>query len=155
MALIDSSFTNLAGPPSLESCTRDVYPADRRFAFAAALRLAHGIASAAEHLHARGIMHGDLYAHNILHGADGAALLGDFGAASFFAPDDRPVAEALQRIEVRAFACLLEELLVRSDPSLAGHQALAELQTACAAETIGARPLFAEIVAILSALRHR
>ncbi|UCV06305.1 leucine-rich repeat-containing protein kinase family protein [Dechloromonas denitrificans] len=155
MALIDASFANLAGPPSLESCTRDVYQADRRFAFAAALRLAHGIASAAEHLHARGIMHGDLYAHNILHGADGTALLGDFGAASFFAPDDRPVAEALQRIEVRAFACLLEELLARCDPSLAGHQALAELQAACAEETIAARPLFAEIVATLAALRRR
>ena len=55
--------------------------------------------------------------HNILHGADGQALLGDFGAASFVAADDPLVAKALQRIEVRAFSCLLEELLAFSAPN--------------------------------------
>ncbi len=82
MALIDSKFRNLAGPPSLDSCTRDVYPAETRFDLDDAIRIALGIASAAEYLHAQGITHGDLYGHNILHGADGQALLGDFGAAS-------------------------------------------------------------------------
>ena len=48
------------------------------------MRLAHGIASAASPLHAQGILHGDLYAHNILAIPTGQALLGDFGAASFF-----------------------------------------------------------------------
>jgi hypothetical protein len=114
MALIDSKFHNLAGPPSLDSCTRDVYPEEASFDLNAAIRIALGIASAAEHLHAQGITHGDLYGHNILHGADGQALLGDFGAASFVPADDPLVARALQRIEVRAFACLLEELLTFS-----------------------------------------
>ena len=155
MALIERGFGNLAGPPSLESCTRDVYPENKRFTLDEALRLVLGIASAANHLHAQGIVHGDLYAHNILHAADGEALLGDFGAASFFAPDDQPLAEALQRIEVRAFACLLDEVLercivpVNSPDSL---KTLTALQAACAQENISTRPLFSDIVAILKTL---
>jgi hypothetical protein len=158
MALIDSDFRNLAGPPSLDSCTRDVYPAETRFGLDDAIRIAHGIASAAEHLHAQGITHGDLYGHNILQGADGQALLGDFGAASFVPADDPLVAKALQRIEVRAFSCLLEELLAFSafDPDSTVNrkkaQKLKSLQADCAQENVSARPLFADIVAILGAL---
>jgi serine/threonine protein kinase len=158
LALIESSFCNLAGPPSLDSCTRDVYPAETRFDLDDAMRIALGIASAAEHLHAQGITHGDLYGHNILHGADGQALLGDFGAASFVSVDDPLVAKALQRIEVRAFACLLEELLAFSalDPDSTVNrekaQKLKSLQADCAQENVSARPLFAEIVLVLGAL---
>ncbi|MBP6188046.1 MAG: protein kinase [Azonexus sp.] len=159
MALIDSEFRNLAGPPSLESCTRDVYPTGASFDLDAAIRIALGIASAAEHLHAQGITHGDLYGHNILHGADGQALLGDFGAASFVPADDPLVAKALQRIEVRAFACLLEELLAFSaleqDSTVDREKVekLKSLQAVCAQENVSARPLFAEIVSVLGALR--
>lgn len=159
MALIDSDFRNLAGPPSLDSCTRDVYRAEARFDLDSAIRIAHGIASAAEHLHAQGVTHGDLYAHNILHGADGQALLGDFGAASFVPAEDQLVARALERIEVRAFACLLEELLAFSalepDSTVDREKAhkLKSLQAACAQENVSARPLFAEIVSVLGALR--
>lgn len=156
MALIGSSFRNLAGPPSLDSCTRDVYPAETCFDLDAAIRIALGIASAAEHLHAQGITHGDLYGHNILHGADGQALLGDFGAASFVPPDDPLVANALQRIEVRAFSCLLEELLDRIAPAAINPEKvekLKSLQADCAQEKVSARPLFAEIVSRLGALR--
>ncbi|NTV71537.1 MAG: protein kinase [Azonexaceae bacterium] len=159
MALIDSNFRNLAGPPSLDSCTRDVYQARARFDLDAALRIALAIASAAEHLHARGITHGDLYAHNILHGADGQALLGDFGAASFVPPDNPLVATALQRIEVRAFSCLLEELLERIGPTAETStvnrekvEKLKFLQADCAQENVSARPLFAEIVSVLGVL---
>jgi serine/threonine protein kinase len=99
-------------------------------------------------LHAQGLMHGDLYAHNILRGAQGAALLGDFGAASFFAPDDVQQAQALQRMEVRAFACLLEELLERCPAAAAVPQVwevLCGLATACSQEDVQQRPLFSEI----------
>ncbi len=149
MDLIAPEFANLAGPPSLDSCTRDIYPPDARFSVADALRLAHGIASAAAHLHQRGIMHGDLYAHNILHAGAGRALLGDFGAASFYDPADELQAAALQRLEVRAFGCLLEELLERctaSPEASAIMPAMRELQAACLSEESATRPLFAEIV---------
>ena len=158
MALVDRAFANLAGPPSLHSCTRDIYPAAARFTLAAAIRIAHGIAAAAEHLHAQGIMHGDLYGHNILHGEAGQALLGDFGAASFYAEADQPGAEALQRLEVRAFACLLEELLARCELPAGAEPALkilANLQIRCGQEISAARPLFAEIVLVLAGLQSQ
>ena len=147
MALIDPGFRPLAGPPSLATCTRDVYPEDARFTADVALRVARVIASAAAHLHARGILHGDLYAHNILHCGEGRALLGDFGAASFFSPDDEGTADALQRIEVRAFGCLLEELVERCvagpDDEVCG--ALMALRDACLQPEQAARPSFADL----------
>jgi serine/threonine protein kinase len=110
------------------------------------LNLAHGIASAVAHLHAKNILHGDLYAHNILWNENGDALLGDFGAASFM-PND---AHDLQRIEVRAFGCLLEELLQRCDsPAL---ENLWELQRRCVNAVVSARPLFAEIEKVLAGM---
>lgn len=155
MELIDPAYNNLAGPPSLESCTRDIYDAATRFDLTAVLGIACSIASAACHLHRRGVMHGDLYAHNILYGGESRALLGDFGAASFHAVGHTAFAHALQRIEVRAFGCLLEELIERCDaPAMAkgALAALAELKMACLSEDIGNRPLFDEIVSRLSAL---
>jgi serine/threonine protein kinase len=154
MELIDPQFVNLAGPPSLASCTRDIYEAHARFDPASVLRIAQGIAAAACHLHRRGVMHGDLYAHNTLHDGRGHVLLGDFGAASFYATDDSNTAVALQRLEVRAYGCLLEELLERCE-GLAerAHAPLAAqltaLKDACLDEDIDNRPLFDEIVARL------
>jgi hypothetical protein len=153
MALIDPAFHNLAGPPSMDSCTRDIYPDGKRFSLAALLKLAHGIASAANHLHSRGIMHGDLYAHNILHTEQGDALLGDFGAASLLACHDEHAA-ALQRLEVRAFGILLGELLERCDAG-AGFDAviarLGQLRNDCLQSEPSARPLFSDVVRRLSA----
>ena len=157
MTLAPARFRSLAAPPSLDSCTRDVYRADTRFAPDAVVRLATSLASAAGQLHARGILHGDLYAHNVLCADDGQAVLGDFGAASMFAAGDGPLAMALERIEVRAFSCLLQELL-SCCPALAGsspvRQQLVDLQAACAHQQTGERPLFAEIIAQLTRCRQ-
>lgn len=148
MSLIDPDFRTLAGPPDFDSCTRDLYADDRRFALPVLLRIARGMASAAQRLHARGIMHGDLYAHNVLWREDGHCLLGDFGAASFNSAMDVRASSALQRIEVRAYGCLLEELLDRAmtEPGQgAVRDGLRALQTRCVAPVVSARPVFAEI----------
>ncbi len=50
------------------------------------LRILRDTAAAVVHLHQRGILHGDLYAYNLLVNPAGHTLLGDFGAASFFDP---------------------------------------------------------------------
>lgn len=155
MELIDPQFKNLAGPPSLASCTRDIYDADARFDLDSTLGIAHGIASAANHLHAKGIMHGDLYAHNILHDGQGHALLGDFGAASFYAPRDPMPGPLLQRIEVRAFGCLLEELIERTDPQLSARDIMVDLvslKNECLVDDTYNRPAFPEIVRRLSGM---
>ncbi|HLY96743.1 MAG TPA: protein kinase, partial [Sideroxyarcus sp.] len=86
---------------------------------------------------------------------DGHPLLGDFGAASFFGPEDRQHAKALQRIEVRAFACLLEELLERcsAEDSQVARKTLVDLHARCAQQDSAARPLFAEIEQVLLTLQ--
>jgi hypothetical protein len=147
MSLIDPAFRNLAGPPSLASCTRDIYADDLRFTLPVALNIARGIAAVAAHLHKQGIMHGDLYAHNILWDDAGDCLLGDFGAASFL-PQDVRQAEAMQRIEVRAFACLLDELIERcksTSENAAILNAMRALQQRCDSKQVISRPLFADI----------
>lgn len=152
LELIDPAFRILAGPPSFASCTRDVYAPDARFQPEAALRIARGVAAAVAHLHARGLLHGDVYAHNILTNPAGQALLSDFGAACFFTAGQPEVALALQRLEARAFGCLLEELLERTDfaaaPAVA--QALWALQQQCVQPSVAARPLFRELMEALT-----
>ncbi|WP_429129379.1 leucine-rich repeat-containing protein kinase family protein [Aeromonas media] len=154
MTLIDPGFVNLAGPPSLDSCTRDVYPVDLTFTPNALLAMAQGVASAALHLHERGILHGDLYAHNLLHSVQeqGRVLLGDFGAASCYDGADRERAARLERLEVRAFGCLLEELLTRCHPRDEALGALHSLAEACLLEAVLQRPSFAEILARIDAV---
>jgi hypothetical protein len=143
MELIDTGYATLAGPPDLESCTRDVYREGHEFTMAEVLRAAMDLSSVALHLHERGIKHGDFYAHNILRNADGECLLGDFGAASFY-----PREVDLERIEVRAFGCLLEELLIRAKPGdheSGAAESLWALQKRCVSEVVKGRPRFAEI----------
>lgn len=154
MQLIDPSFANLAGLPSLASCSRDVYADDRCFSAQVALRIAMGIASAAEHLHQQGITHGDLYGHNILLNDQGDCLLGDFGAASFHSTTDSLETRALQRIEVRAFGVLLEELLARIDSGLSNErrEVLEELAQRCSQADVLGRPGFSEVIEVLQQL---
>ncbi|MES2920370.1 MAG: leucine-rich repeat-containing protein kinase family protein [Verrucomicrobiota bacterium] len=153
MPLVDPGFVNLAGPPDFESCTRDVYAADRRFRLAGVLRKMSALASAARHLHERGIAHGDFYAHNILRNADGDCLLGDFGAASLY-----PREVDFERIEVRAFGCLLEELLERVEFEAGDREAVEgmwKLQESCVAEVVRERPGFDEIWNCLESIQVR
>ena len=91
------------------------------------VRLALGMASVTAHLHARGILHGDLYAHNILwNPATAQTLLSDFGAATLLPAAGNPLRSALQALEVRAFGCLLEELLARVAAATAHKAALVD-----------------------------
>ncbi len=146
MHFIPPTYKTLAGPPSLASCTRDVYPAGATFSAAAVQRIATSVAAAGAHLHARGLLHGDLYAHNLQCDAEGHGLLGDMGAASFL-PADPAQSQALQQLEARAFGCLLEELLQLADASLEApkRETWSALRDDCLQEAVAARPLYAEI----------
>lgn len=148
MPLIDPRFTPLAAPPSLESCTRDVYR-DVRIDATAVRHIAAGIAAACAHLHARGINHGDLYAHNILWDESGDNLLGDFGAAAFYPDSD--TGRILERIEVRAFGILLDELLNLCAGESVQRVLLQDLQRRCVAPYLMSRPSFAELETLLEA----
>ncbi|XGV95815.1 MAG: leucine-rich repeat-containing protein kinase family protein [Leptolyngbya sp. BL-A-14] len=156
-SFIPPDYKNLGEPPDLDTCTRDTYPANPTFLLTVIVRIAQGIAAAAAHLHDRGIMHGDLYAHNILVNEMGASLLGDFGAASFYDSTDRTTAQAMERLEVRAFGCLLEDLLDRcvltdSTVQKETFDRLRTLQQDCMTPTPTTRPLFSDICDRLEAL---
>ncbi len=165
LSLIPPNYQNLGNPPSLDSCTRDTYADGISFTVTKILQIAIAISSAAAYLHAQGIMHGDLYAHNILINDRGDCLLGDFGAASSYDLNDRIASLALEKLEVRAFGCLLEDLLIRCQLSIAvGGSSedenqeklvldrLKKLQQDCLQTLPADRPLFVEIGEILSKL---
>lgn len=146
--LIPDGWRALAGPPDAESCSRDVYAPGFRLSMTTALRLARGIADAVAHLHARGLSHGDLYAHNILWDGDsGASTLTDFGAASPL--PEGAQGDAWRRVETRAWGLLLEELLNHCAPAEATKD-LHDLAYACTQPTVAARPTMAEVRAALA-----
>jgi hypothetical protein len=154
-SFIPPEYTTLGWPPSFDSCTRDAYPPDTSFSWPKVLRIAQGIATAAFHLHRQGILHGDLYAHNIQVNEAGNSLLGDFGAASFYPDRDIAPPEALEAIEVRAFGCLLEDLLQHCQVESSqqeGRDRLYQLQQDCMNPLPCDRPRFTDICRILDSL---
>ena len=138
MPLIDPAFRVLAGPPSLDSCTRDVYPEGLSLSLATTLALARRVADTCRHLHARGINHGDLYGHNLLWDTVGTALVSDLGGATSYRSG-----WAFESLEVRAFGILLGELLDRTVGPV--PTTLRQMQQACVQELPARRPGFASI----------
>ena len=86
----------------------------------------------------------------------GESILGDFGAASFYNPADREMSEALERLEVRAFGCLLEDLLDRCSVAEEDTErpntfdSLRQLQKDCMQSVPMNRPLFSKICEVLT-----
>jgi hypothetical protein len=146
MPLLPPDWRVLAGPPSLASCSRDVYDPALTLTPDVALRIAQDAVRACAHLHERQILHGDLYGHNILwDGMQGAAVVSDFGAASLL--PEGPIGDALRRVEVRAWGLLLGELLTCA--GLDGGP-LRDLERACTQPAVTHRP---DVPDILDALR--
>lgn len=127
MPLIPEEFKILGGPPSFTSVTRDTFESQKTFTVNMIMRILTGISSVCAHLHGRGISHGDIYAHNILVNDEGTPLLSDFGAASFYRRVDTegPGADKsdvrgnpMESFEVRAFGCLIDDLISRVDSAV-------------------------------------
>lgn len=112
---LPAQWAPLAGPPSMASCSRDVYPPGLRMPAAQAVAVARAAADALAHLHGRGLCHGDLYAHNLLVDGQGQALLSDLGAASFLPAGDPARADALRALDHRALQVLVQELSQHSE----------------------------------------
>jgi predicted Ser/Thr protein kinase len=149
LELIPFTFFNLGLPPSLESCTRDVYAKDFKLSTKAVLKILKGMVSAAVHMHERGIMHGDFYAHNIMIDKDANSILGDFGGASYYEAEDFKLNNSLEKLEVRAFGCLIEELLELSkqdNQDINIKELLIQLKISCLNEVPTERPLFKQIL---------
>lgn len=115
LPLLPAGCVNLAGPPSLQSCTRDIYAPTTRLTPATAQQLLQCIRSAVTHLHAHGVVHGDLYAHNIVwEPSTGHAILGDLGAGVLTGDLSATEVAALHTMEWRAFAHLEAEIHART-----------------------------------------
>lgn len=148
LELIPSNYINLGLPPSLESCTRDVYLPDFKLPMQDIIKILKEMAETANHIHNKGIMHGDFYAHNIMINKNENSILGDFGAASYYKSENLEMNEILEKFEVRAFGCLLEELLTLSEDSkdIKIRNFLEDLKVACLNKVPKQRPLFKQIV---------
>ncbi|WP_439131049.1 protein kinase [Polaribacter sp.] len=152
MELITPDFINLGNPPSLVSCTRDTFKTTTSFTLKAIVKVASNMASVAGHLHSKGINHGDLYAHNILINETSEILFGDFGAATFY-DTNSSIAKNIERVEVRAFGCLLDDLLTLVDKAESESSLYLDLQKLiqrCFDFNVKNRPSFIEIVKELS-----
>jgi serine/threonine protein kinase len=120
------------------------------------LATAQSMASVLSHLHARGLLHGDFYGHNILCSPDRKPVLSDFGAASAL-PADVDQAKALQKLDVLAYGHLLQELAdgVSADAhseSTETRATLRQWQARCTQTDAAARPAMAEVAQALAAL---
>ena len=107
-----------------------------------------GMADAAVHMHERGIMHGDFYAHNIMIDTEANSILGDFGGASYYEPKEIEIRNGLERLEVRAFGCLVEEMLELSkedSKDMLLRKKLISLKNSCLTSKTEERPLFSDI----------
>ncbi len=157
MELIPASYKNLGDPPSFVTCTRDTFTADTRFTTEQILLILNGIAAAAKQLHNNGIMHGDLYAHNTLINEKYHTLFGDFGAATLYDRSNREMAVFMERLEVRAFGCLADDLLqycISTEDDAQRFESLKSLSLQCMAETFAERPEFEAILDRLQVLQN-
>ncbi|RYE28475.1 MAG: protein kinase family protein [Sphingobacteriales bacterium] len=147
MKLIPRGFSNLGLPPTLVSCTRDVFEQNIVLSMDKLVKIALTITSVAAQLHSKGIMHGDLYAHNILINKDADTLFGDFGAASFYDKNSSS-AHIIERIEVRAFGYFLDDLLsiLISNENSEKQYVIESIRDRCLSHEIGNRPDFTEIL---------
>lgn len=150
---------SLAGPPSFETVSRDVYPDTAKFSLKFISNLLLGVASALRYLHSRKISHGDLYGHNLLIDSEGHPTLVDFGAATHFIQQENTDRSSelrsgncselpFEAIEVNAFGILMEEVLSRHFECNADKEpqgsvaALKKLAAQCTDANVAVRPNF-------------
>lgn len=132
------NYRALAGPPSMDTCTRDVYPENddsTKWTCAQAEAVVTCLLETLVGLHRAGITHGDFYSHNILVSNDEnnndnvdstpSVRLTDFGAAYVY-DRNADYAKYIERAELRAFGIWVNEVnqhcLVDSSSSIKLNQ---------------------------------
>jgi serine/threonine protein kinase len=145
MQLLNEQYKVLGLPPTFASCTRDVFTEGQRINTALARHIAATVAGVCAHLHAGGIIHGDLYAHNLLTDRHSHTIVSDFGAACHYNRTNKHML-LLEKIEVAAFGHLLEDLVSISEPD----DILQHLANRCINTIVAKRPTFATIASQLA-----
>jgi hypothetical protein len=142
----------MAEKPNANSLLRCRWAPDAAFELPFVLRAAAGVASALEHMHARGFAHGDVYAHNVLADEEGNAVLCDYGA-SFQYPRIGGLAPALEGQDARAFGLFLRDMVSRMEVgfdgmevALSAQKELLLLVQQCTSGPSSSRPRFGAVV---------
>lgn len=128
MNLIPEKFVNLGLPPSLQSCTRDTFPADFTLSIKTIANIVGQMEDVFEHLHDNQVCHGDLYAHNTLFDEQGNIIFGDFGAASMYHMLSFEQQGLMKQIEHRALNHFIDDLLSVCDQQDKGNELFNILQ---------------------------
>mmetsp|Transcript_21800 Transcript_21800/g.28115 ORF Transcript_21800/g.28115 Transcript_21800/m.28115 type:complete len:424 (-) Transcript_21800:574-1845(-) len=142
-------YSVLANPPSMKTCTRDVYRTDLTLTASVAREFVYQLLNALTAIHSIGLCHGDFYGHNILYRINdgGTSIkLSDFGAA-FFYEKEALYGSLVEKIEIRAFSHLVEELVQLVDDSCKIRDQLQSIIRVSRDPSIGS---FKDIAAILS-----
>lgn len=123
------NYDALAGPPSMKSCSRDVYEDPSPIVHGEqAERLISALLDGLAELHGLGLVHADFYGHNILYNAEtNDVRLSDFGAAYFY-DKKAPYGKLLQQTEMRAFGVLVAEVaaLIKAESERSNLQELVD-----------------------------
>lgn len=137
-------YVDLGKPPNFDTVTRDTFEDGVQYEPWFVQSVLLNVAQAMLHLHKRNIAHGDLYAHNIQVNGKGHAIVGDFGAATYYDPY-APTAHLREAQDVRAFGYLIEDMLDRMQGTQ-GAGTLTGLRLSCVDENPEARPSFQSLV---------
>ena len=129
------------------TCTRDTFSEGTQFEPENITKVMLDMADAMSHLHQQGVSHGDVYALYTMIDDNASAIFGDFGASSDLSQLPVLQKEAMESIEVRAFGCLLDDLITLTDPGVGSEilSDLAVLRDDCMQSSMGSRPRFSDI----------
>lgn len=111
MELIPSDYFNLGLPPTLQTCTRDVFKQDFTLSISQIEKIVEQMMDVFNHLHDNKVCHGDLYAHNVLINDQGEMIFGDFGAASVYNYLTEAQQRGVRQVEARALGHFIDDLL--------------------------------------------
>ncbi|WP_038173399.1 leucine-rich repeat-containing protein kinase family protein [Vibrio pacinii] len=116
MELIPDQYFNLGLPPTLATCTRDVFKPELTLSIVQIEHIVSQMLAVFSHLHDNKVCHGDLYAHNVLINHHAEMIFGDFGAASVYDYLPKCQQQGVRKVEARALGHFIQDLLSVCDP---------------------------------------
>ncbi|CAI3804049.1 protein kinase [Rheinheimera sp. MM224] len=154
MELVPASFSVLGQPPSFDTCTRDTFTQGQNLTLLQLKQLAEQVVNVMAHLHQKQIVHGDLYAHNMLVNEEQQLYLGDFGAATALHSLPQHQQQNFCALEVRAFGYWLLDMqtVLSVDESSEFEQRFAAVVQLCMQQKVSSRPGFRQLQVLLNEL---